>query len=349
MKSSSRSVLLLLSLAGSLLAAPKDLIEYFQPMPIREPLSSQAWGWPAVLPRDLSNGLEDRSNKDWCYWDGKILRGKDGRYHLFGSRWPEKEGHNAWGRSVAIHAVSNSVEGPYRDTGPLFEDHGGRGHNVTALELPNGKYAVLLSETRPGEVYLSDSLDGPWICQGPVQVDPNGFRADRPSNWSILLRPDGRFEIITRHGLIMISDSGIMGPYKVMGTSIYPEVEGLDNRTAEDPVIWYSGGHYHVVVNWWNDKKAYHLVSKDGISHWTLDGLAYDPRRDFIRYTDGTVNRWTKLERPNVVMENGHVTHFTFAVIDSEKEVERGGDSHGSKVIVVPFDGARFDRDREGQ
>lgn len=55
------------------------------------------------------------------------------------------------------------------------------------------------------------------------------------------------------------------------------------------------------------------------------------------------MNRWTKIERPGVYLENGHVTHFTFAVIDSEKDDDKGGDTHGSKVIVVPFDGAAFD------
>lgn len=332
-------------LGSSLLAAPKDLIEYFQPTPILSPLTREAWGLPQVLPRDLKNGLEDVSNKQWSYWDGKILRSKDGKYHLFASKWPEAKGHNGWGSSIAIHAVSDSVLGPYVDKGPLFEDHGSKGHNVTALQLPDGRYAVLLSETRPGEVYIADTPEGPWVYQGPVVVDPNGFKADRPSNWSIVARPEGGFLIITRHGLIMLSTDSIMGPYKVQGTSIYPNIPGLNNRTAEDPVIWYSGGQYHVVVNWWDDRKAYHLTSKDGIHDWKLRGLAYDPRRDFVRYTDGTVNRWTKYERPNVVIENGRVTHFTFAVIDSEKEVDLGGDTHGNKVIVVPFDGKTFDAD----
>ena len=34
----------------------------------------------------------------------------------------------------------------------------------------------------------------------------------------------------------------------------------------------------------------------------------------------------------------------TLAVIDVEKEQDHGRDGHGSKVIVVPFDGAALDR-----
>jgi hypothetical protein len=344
MKRLMASLALCCAVALPLPASAKDLIDYFRPIPITDKLTSDTWGLPGVLPRDVKNGLEDTSNT-WCYWDGKIIKGKDGRYHLFASRWPEKNGHYDWGNSVAIHAVSETVTGPYVDKGLLFTEHGGKGHNVTADVLPDGRYVVLLSETRPGDVYISSSLDGPWEFHGTISVDPNGFKADRPSNWSLVVRPDGGFMIVTRHGLVMISTSGILGPYKVQGPSVYPTIAGLDNKTAEDPVVWYSGGHYHIVVNWWNDRKAYHLMSKDGIRDWKLIGLAYDPRKDFIRYTDGTVNRWTKLERPGVVMENGHVTHFTFAVIDSEKDDDKGGDKHGSKVIVVPFDGVAFDAD----
>jgi len=32
-----------------------------------------------------------------------------------------------------------------------------------------------------------------------------------------------------------------------------------------------------------------------------------------------TVNQWNKMERPGVLIENGHVTHVTFAVSDVDK------------------------------
>ncbi|HEU5397183.1 MAG TPA: hypothetical protein VFV81_08440, partial [Verrucomicrobiae bacterium] len=60
---------------------------------------------------------------------------------------------------------------------------------------------------------------------------------------------------------------------------------------------------------------------------------------------NGVVNHWSKLERPGVYLENGHVAAVTFAVIDVPKEHEHGNDGHGSKIIVVPFDGAALDRD----
>ena len=228
---------------------PKTFIDYFQPMPITSPLVSNVWGAAAVGPRDPKNGLEDESMKHWNYWDGQIIRAKDGKYHLFASRWDQANGHNGWFNSKAVHAVSNQVTGPYIDKGLCWPDNeGGKGHNVTALVLPDGRYAVVVSETRPGDVFVSKSLDGPWEYLGRIQVAPNEFRGEgRMSNVSIMVRPDGGFQIVPRSGAILISKTGILGPYTVQGPSIYPNTPGLpqhDLRNLEDPVVWFSGGLY---------------------------------------------------------------------------------------------------------
>ena len=338
------------SLCASAPAADKTLIDYFLPMPVQGRLSKDAWGAGNVLPRDPQNGLEDPTIKQWCYWDGQIIAGPDGKYHMFASRWDQARGHNGWFGSVAVHAVSRNIVGPYADQGPAWPgNQGGKGHNVTALILPDKRYAVVVSETRPGDVFVSKSLDGPWEQLGSIQVDANGFNArdGRMSNVSVMLRPDGRFEIVPRSGAVMISSEGILGPYKLQGGSIYPGIPGLPTRNLEDPVIWYSGGMYHIVVNCWSERKAFHLTSPDGIGNWTNRGLAYDPTTDFVRYVDGTVNHWDKIERPGVVLVNGHVAYFTFAVLDVPKDQELGNDNHGSKVIVVPFDGVALDQDMQ--
>ncbi len=346
MKSSSLGLLLAGAAALSVLAAPapaKSFIDYFQPIPAHGPLRNDVWGAPGVLPRDVQNGLESVDNK-YCYWDGQILKGPDGRYHLFASRWDEPKGHNGWFESVAVHAVSTSLLGPYVDQGLCWPgDEGGKGHNVTALALPDGRYAIVISETRPGTVYVAKSLDGPWEKLGPIVTE--GETRKRASNYSVMVRPDGDFMIVPRAGQILLSKDGILGPYKAQGPSVYPGIAGLEQRDLEDPVVWFSGGLYHIVVNSWSQRKAYHLTSKDGITGWTLRGLAYEPLKDFVRYTDGTVNRWDKLERPGVVLENGHVIAVTLAVLDVPKDQEKGNDRHGNKIIVIPFDGAALDRD----
>ncbi|NLD93309.1 MAG: hypothetical protein GX639_11650 [Fibrobacter sp.] len=329
-------------LASMSTLSAKTLIDYFLPMPIVKPLRSDKWGCSIVGKRDIYNGMEDTTCRAYCYWDGPIIKGPDGKYHMFASRWGEGGGHWSWLSSVGIHAVSDNVMGPYVDKGLTWPNNsGGKGHNLTILQLKDGTYASVVSDTRPGDFFTAKTLDGPWTFAGSIKITANGFPVPQIANLSMIIRPDdGRYMIVARNGQIMISSGGLTGPYVIQGNSVYNEVR-LPN--LEDPVLWYSGGMYHIVVNSWSERKAFHLTSKDGIKNWTNQGLAFDPKSNFLRYTDGTVNRWNKIERPGVFIQDGHVTHFTFAVIDVEKENDHGGDMHGSKVIVVPFDGAAFD------
>jgi MYXO-CTERM domain-containing protein len=322
-----------------------EFITYFQPTPIVGQLDKTAWGTAAVGPRDTSNGLEDPTMSKWAYWDGKIIKGPDGKYHLFGSRWDQAGGHAGYPNSVAIHAVSDAVLGPYVDQGICYPDNqGGKGHNVTAIAMSDGRYGIVVSDTRPGDLFIASSLEGPWAFQGHIPINSNGHTTTRlTDNMSIMQRPDGRYMIVPLGGFVMISDTGITGPYKVVTDNIFPQnVAGYPSATREDPVVWFSGGQYHVLVDDYHDRKAMHLTSPDGTT-WKYKDLAYDPTTDMIRYTDGTVNHWFKLERVGVYMENGHVAYFTFAAIDVDKTLDLGNDKHGSKIIVVPFDGVKFD------
>lgn len=340
---------LMASLLGSLAivgtASAKEMIDYFQPIPVDGPLTSDAWGEPGVRKRDTSNGLESTDNQ-YFYWDGKVIKGSDGKYHLHCSRWPKSGGFNQWASSIAVHAVSDQLLGPYVDQGQIYDRNGGKGHNVSSLALPDGTFALYTSDVTPGDFYTASSLDGPWTFKGSIKLDTNGNDVSWPTaNISVIVRPDNTFLATQRSGHIMVGGADLLGTYVVQGPSVYPTIQGLDNTRAEDPVIWYSGGYYHITVNWWDSRVARHLMSKDGVHDWKDMGVAYDPRSDFIRYTDGTINHWYNLERPGVVMENGHVVAFTFAATDVNKSSVTSSDNHGSKIIVVPFDGVAFDAD----
>jgi hypothetical protein len=129
-------------------ASAATFTDYFKPTPIVCPSTSNTWGDKAVLPRDTCNGLEDTTGtptvrSKWMYWDGKILRSPDGKYHMYADRWSHANGMGAWVNSETIHATSSALLGPYTDQGYAFNDgpdanspH--KGHNVTAAELPDG-------------------------------------------------------------------------------------------------------------------------------------------------------------------------------------------------------------------
>lgn len=341
----------------SAFAQKKTWAGYFRPMRPQESLVAHGvWGGENVLPRDTANGLEDTHLKNWCYWDGMILKGDDGRYHMYGSRWPQTVLHaQGWKiESKAMHAVSDNVMGPYKDQGLCWPQwNGGKGHNVSALRMSDGHYAVVTSEITKGEVFISDSPDGPFKLLGEIQVDDNGYRAGlarystngHMANVVILLRPDGRYMLVGRSTAVTISDKGILGPYKIMSDRIYQDMPGIPQQYMEDPTVWYSGGMYHMVVNHWPTQTEYLFTSQDGIHNWKSRGVFISPEKNIFRYTDGTQNHWTVIQRPVVFLEKGHPAYFTFSVIDSKKGEDRPDDNHGSKVVVVPFDGKAFDRD----
>ena len=344
----------------------KTLIDFFLPMPPQSQLISEGiWGNPNVLPRDTANGLEDPTMKNWCYWDGSIVKGSDKKYRIYGSRWTQSVSHSdGWHiESKGIIAVSNNVIGPYKDEGLLWPDwKNGIGGNVVGLRLKDGRYAVVTSEITKGEIFVSDKPDGPFKLLGEIKVDTNGFDADlvrydknnvgavkvgtvgNMANVMIILRPDGSYLMIPRSTAPMLSTNGILGPYKVMGDRIYKGMEGIPQERMEDPTVWYSGGMYHMVVNNHGVDTSYHFSSPDGIHDWKYRGIAFKKDADIFKYTNGIINNWAMVQRMTVFVENGHPTHFIFSVLDVKKGQDNADDNHGSKIVVVPFDGKAFDK-----
>ena len=349
------------SLAGT--ASAKPFEEYLKPTPMVAPLSSATWGEAGVLPRDLSNGIESAKgagvHPDYYYWDGQIIKAKDGKFHLFMSTFSGNTNFGTgWMSSDAYHAISQTnVLGPYVRQDFVYTNNGShKGHNVSAVELPDGTYAVVVSEIVPLTIYKSTSLDGPWTACSPTSQIGT-------SNISLFPRHDGKYQIVERNGTIAIADT-LCGTYvKQKPTcsytqnatdSIYPKrtsIPGVPSPAyawQEDPHIWRSGGTYHVIYSGSGDRVGWHVYSPDGLS-WKDNGYAWSPRdyqKIFCYEGTTTCTQWYKMERPGVVLQDGHPTHITWAVADVDKDNQvLPGTNHGTKVIVVPFDGVAFDND----
>ena len=65
------------------------------------------------LPAPVNGGF---SMEDYWVWCGSVVKGEDGNYHMFASRWPKTlPFHPGWGvASEIVRAVSEKPEGPYR-------------------------------------------------------------------------------------------------------------------------------------------------------------------------------------------------------------------------------------------
>lgn len=163
----------------------------------------------------------------WSIWGASLVKGEDGLYHMFYSRW-EKELGWAWVTDSEIaHAISKSPFGPFefKDValparGKDFWD-GLCTHNPNVHKF-NGKYYLYyMGNTGDGKVVSSpgnlvinpihrnnqrigvavaDDPNGPWQrFDSPlidVSADNNAIDALMVSNPSVTQRPDGGYLMV---------------------------------------------------------------------------------------------------------------------------------------------------------
>lgn len=291
--------------------------------------------WAGTLGRWKDNGIEDDARS---YWGGNALRGDDGNWHLFVAGWPESspKGHGSWMTgSKCYHGVSAS--GP--DRGFVFKEELGPGHNTEAYRVKDGRTVVYNIERR----YVSNKprLDEntAWT-ESRFEWDLRDRRLARGpdrnislSNCTFARRSDGSFLMMDRGGCVWVSRDGIDAYHQLTDHTAYA---GNRTRFLEDPVIWFDGFQYFMIVNDYDARQACFNRSLDGI-HWIIEpGVAY--KTGVVKHADGKVEQWDKLERPKVQLDKyGRATHIHLAVVDSEKDADKGSDTHSSKNIVAPL------------
>lgn len=287
------------------------------------------------------------SDPEYNIWCGSAVKGDDGKYHMFYSRWPRKLGHFAWvTHSEVAHAVSDSPFGPWKHhdvtlspRGTNFWD-GSCTHNPTILRMRGKYYLYYMGNYGDGVVRLplnwehrnhqrigvavADSPNGPWQrFDKPVldiSSDTNAPDAQVVTNPSVTERPDG--------GVLMIYKAVGMKRPQPFGGPVVHLAATADNPTgpftkhpgevfgakgvmfaAEDPFIWRGPDRYWAVVKD-NDgnftKRGYSLAlwqSTDGFD-WKLakHALVATPE---LKWADGRVEKQDRLERPQLVFENG--------------------------------------------
>lgn len=118
-------------------------------------------------------------NLDYHNWGSSIIKGEDGKYHLFYAQMSKKIGFKSWlTDGVISHAISDSVAGPYVHKEIVLE---GRGfdywdaytaHNPR-IKFFDGKYYLYYISTNTGDCKFSEEE----FEQARTQGIPNRFRS----------------------------------------------------------------------------------------------------------------------------------------------------------------------------
>ncbi|MDG1804313.1 glycoside hydrolase family protein [Flavicella sp.] len=225
-------------------------------------------------------------DNDWYIWGGSVVE-KDGKYHMFYSRWPKKFHFNAWlTYSEVAHAVSDSPFGPFRhkdialpSRDPKLWD-GYNTHNPTVKEF-DGKYYIYYTgntgnrkvkeksynwEHRNNQrigVAVANHPNGPWkrFDQPLIDVsnDSTAHDALMLANPSVTRHPDGRYVLVYKcvgkkrklpnGGPVVHMVAFSDSPTGPFTKHPDPIFTAKGNEfPAEDPYIWTQDGKMFAIV-----------------------------------------------------------------------------------------------------
>ena len=201
-------------------------------------LLSDAQNWDDLFMRDRLQALsEDNIYKTEGYynWCTSMLKGEDGKYHLFYSRWKKDYSFYGWlTHSEIAHAVSDSPSGPWKFRETVLKGRG-KGHwDAITMHNPKikyfeGKYYLYYCSTNLGDrdydekdlvetaqtgydhplwkilrpnqrtgVAVSNSLSGPWERLDQPLIEPSGPITTLTVNPAVDRGADGRYYLVVK-------------------------------------------------------------------------------------------------------------------------------------------------------
>ncbi len=305
-------------------------------------------------------------SKEYYNWGGSIIKGEQGEYHLFYSRWERKHTFYGWlTHSEIAHAVSESPSGPwkYKETvlkgrdiphwdaitahNPKIKFFDGKYYlyyistnlgdgDCTDAKLeetcnvgnshPNWK--ILRSNQRSG-IAVSESINGPWNRMNKPLLEPSGPICTLTVNPAISRGNDGKYYLIVKGD--KPNDSNFVRN-QAIAISHSPKGPFV---IQDKPVIDNLDTED---VSMWYDKSRgmfyaiFHAHTFIGLMK-SSDGLTWS-KANYYKIMDKLINKEggdrihpDRMERPFVFYENGKASVLSLAI-------KKGIDSYG---VFIPL------------
>lgn len=282
---------LIIAVAGGLAAVPAVAAE---------PAGGQELNLGAMVrPAPLANRLAD---PQWHIWCGAPVKGHDGKYHLFYSRWPRAEGFLAWvTKSEIAYAVADSPMGPYRHVNvalPARGDGFWDGHctHNPNIVLRGGKYYLYYmgnvgdgKRTQGGlnwvhrnnqrvGVAVAENPAGPWrrLDRPVIDVSPDKQAWDSlcVTNPAAVVRPDGSMLVLYKG--VQHVEGKLMGGRVRYGAAVAADPEGPYTKMPGH-VFEARGNHQDTwmlaedAFVWYSKRygQRYYAVARDVVGQFT--------------------------------------------------------------------------------
>ncbi len=278
--------------------------------------------------------------EDYWVWDGSAIKGEDGRYHLFSSRWPKKYCmHPGWTfHSEIIRCSSDTPEGPYqfeevvferRDphffdarmthnptihkcgddyllfyTGVSYEEDLSDPEIIDTIKGNPDLYAEYWNRKRIG-LASSKSVLGPWKRPDKPIMEPAVGSWDETilSNAAPAVLPDGSVYCLYKSN--KLSES-VRGPFKI-GLAYAEHWQNAFIRKQKEPVFT---GNVEDPYMWYQDG-MFHAIMKD------MSGEICGEHHGGIYATSEDCIHWNYANPPlaysrNVEWTDGSITKMGF-------------------------------------
>ncbi|MRT93800.1 glycoside hydrolase family protein [Ancylomarina sp. 16SWW S1-10-2] len=271
--------------------------------------------------------------KNYWVWGSSVIKGDDGNYHMYASRWPKYlPFHPGWMiGSEIVHAVSHTPEGPYTFVdvalgarGSQFWD-GRSCHNPKIVRYKGEYILYYMGSTHPFEditeqnadeltldskwciaarwrkrigIATSKSPNGPWkrSDQPILDVKPNSFYSFLTSNPSPLIKKDGSVVLIFKSR--DYNEDGITKGDMSVSVATAPSYDGKYTVLGDQAL--FSKDNFGEIEDphLWSDNEGYHMIAKDQrgqITGVAGDGLLAHSKDGINWFVDKNPKAYTKI------------------------------------------------------
>jgi len=289
-----------------------------------------------ILPAPKQGGFK---MNDYFIWCGSVIKGEDGRFHMFASRWKKDLGFSwHWLFNCEIVRASSDVpEGPYNFEEVIFERRNRRYFDAMNQHNPsirfwNGTYYLYyfgttyggpvpgpgdkISEERATEVWnnkriglaTSKSIFGPWKRADEPLLLPRSYE-----HWDCTITTNPAAAILPNGTTYMIYKSReYFRSTLMLGITKAPKPEGPYERISDEPIFKFENPDFHVEDPFiWYEKGTFHALIKDdfknnsgGITGERGAGI-YTTSMDCINWE---ISKHPKAYSKKVLWDDGTVT-----------------------------------------
>ena len=239
-------------------------------------------------------------------WNGPILQGGDGLYHLYD---PVYEHASLWKVIYYAHGTSSSPTGPFEFTSEA--NISSTTINPAGLVYPGASAGSSVYSLWIGaDILISSSADGPF-----VQTYKSPLGSNPAPTYSA-----GKFYVTDQGTTKLYETTALDQPWVLVGNITHPSLP----YTVEDPFLYVDNrGAFHVINHAYNTNQKVNCSSSHVSSHFfSSDGKTWGwsdaPYGHTVEFDDGTSHSYCTLERPNLVFNAaGFISHIHFAVSSS--------------------------------